>query len=636
MLTAVALVILCACHNDNEPEVEYELSIDIEGQGKVVANPFGGSYAPGTTVTLTAYAAPGWYLREWVFDVEKENKQKENTSMKASADAGATCKVVLSTDIHMLAVFQKEENVIEPELRYELTIDIEGQGKVIANPSGGTYSPGTTVTLTAYPDPGWYLHQWVFDAEKDNANVNVSAAADLTRKVIMTADKRVLAVFQEEEDDIEPELQYELSIETEGQGKVISNPRGDSYSQGTTVTLTAYPDPGWYLHHWFLDTEAAAIEEDTDSVSEFDFSGLTCEVVMREDIQVLAVFKKEGTGNPQIVFDEIPPWGGRTYLKGHVWHVAPADYRVAVIIKTSNHFNKPTWKDKTVPINPDGTWSANITTGTGDEKATEIFAALVKADYEPPTLNNAPEIPQEVFDNAYAICQVLRDPEGVTWVIHFSGYEWHIRKSEQPEGPPSDDDGYPHPGNYFSDNIRSVWVDAQGRLHMIIRKEQGLWKCAEIVCASSLGYGTYSFTVKTNPKDLDFNAVAGFFLWSNAPEYNHREIDIEFARWGLPYGFNVQYAVQPWYVDNHRLQFDCDTHGLPFTHSFNWTPESVLFTSEYKGYIQQFWEFSDQDIPVPGDEQPRINLWLCDGYTTPPSDGQVVELVVESFHFSKM
>jgi hypothetical protein len=307
-----------------------------------------------------------------------------------------------------------------------------------------------------------------------------------------------------------------------------------------------------------------------------------------------------------------------------------------VIIKTSNHFNKPTWKDKTVPINPDGTWSANITTGYGDEKATKIFAALVKADYEPPTLNNAPEIPQEVFDNAYATCQVARDPEGVTRMIHFSGHEWYVRKSEQPEGPPSGDDEYPDPGNLFSDSIQSAWIDAQGHLHMIIREEEDLWKCAEIVCASSLGYGTYSFTVRTNPMDLDFNAVAGFFLWSDDPEYCHREIDIEFARWGLPYGFNMQYAVQPWYVDNHRLQFDCDTHGLPFTYSFNWTPESVLFTTEYNGNIQHVWEFAEQDIPVPGDEQPRINLWLCDGYTTPPSDGQVVELVVESFDFSPL
>jgi len=38
-----------------------------------------------------------------------------------------------------------------------------------------------------------------------------------------------------------------------------------------------------------------------------------------------------------------------------------------------------------------------------------------------------------------------------------------------------------------------------------------------------------------------------------------------------------------------------------------------------------------QDIPRPGDENARINLWLMHGL--PPSDGQEVEVVIRKFEF---
>jgi hypothetical protein len=38
------------------------------------------------------------------------------------------------------------------------------------------------------------------------------------------------------------------------------------------------------------------------------------------------------------------------------------------------------------------------------------------------------------------------------------------------------------------------------------------------------------------------------------------------------------------------------------------------------------------DVPKPGDERVRLNLWLCGGGL--PSNGQPVEIVVESFAFA--
>lgn len=43
------------------------------------------------------------------------------------------------------------------------------------------------------------------------------------------------------------------------------------------------------------------------------------------------------------------------------------------------------------------------------------------------------------------------------------------------------------------------------------------------------------------------------------------------------------------------------------------------------------WEYTGDEIPVPGDENARMNLRLFWG--NPPSDGQEVEVVVSSFVF---
>jgi len=507
---------------------------------------------------------------------------------------------------------------------FHVSVNKEGEGDVALEPVGGEYDDGSTVTLTATPKQGWRFDRYTGDVE----------GTQNPASVVMNGNKTVTAVFSKSIP------QYSLVVSSEGEGDVMLDPPGGKYDSGTHVKLTAVPEEDWCLVGWKDNAKS-----DTDpggtigpiTVGKVCLSDLTKVVEITGDVHVTALFQYEipgGPGDPVILFDEVPTWGTMDNLKGQVLHVLPEDYRVAVAIYTSSWFNKPTWAQKTVAIRAEGTWTADITTGAGDQNATKIFAALVPKDYVPPTLNNASVLPADLLENALATCQVARNSEGLTRMITFSGYEWYVRWNAQPEGPPSGADGLPNPGNYFSDSHESAWVDTQGRLHLVIRYEDGLWKCAEVICANSLGYGTYTFSVATNPNDIDTNAVAGFFLWSDDPAYNHREIDIEFSQWGIADGPNIQYVVQPWNNEGHRFQFDYDTAGLSAEHSFQWTPESVLFSSEHEGSAPHTWEFAGEGIPVEGNEQPRINLWLSGGYTTPPVDGVTVELIIESFSFS--
>jgi hypothetical protein len=182
-----------------------------------------------------------------------------------------------------------------------------------------------------------------------------------------------------------------------------------------------------------------------------------------------------------------------------------------------------------------------------------------------------------------------------------------------------------------------VWVDAQGRLHMRIAKVGNKWTCSEVISEQSFGYGTYRWYVDSPVNALDTNAVLGLFTWNDAPAYNHREIDIEFSRWGSANNLNAQYVVQPYDVAGNILRWNEPANVPQSTHSFRWSPSSVDFLSAAgltaaptAGQIIQQWSYtSAAGIPVPGGENARINLWLYRGRAPKGS----IELIINRFEF---
>jgi hypothetical protein len=79
-----------------------------------------------------------------------------------------------------------------------------------------------------------------------------------------------------------------------------------------------------------------------------------------------------------------------------------------------------------------------------------------------------------------------------------------------------------------------VFVDNEGHLHLRIDHRDDRWSCAEVISTRSFGYGTYRFDLDSHIDCLDPQVVLGLFTWNDDPSYNHREIDIEVARWGDP------------------------------------------------------------------------------------------------------
>ena len=160
-----------------------------------------------------------------------------------------------------------------------------------------------------------------------------------------------------------------------------------------------------------------------------------------------------------------------------------------------------------------------------------------------------------------------------------------------------------------------------------------------MVGSDSLGYGTYAFTVQTPITSLDPNAILGVFTYDpNAPAEHYREIDFEFGTWKGSYTDNAQYVIQPWDTPGNRHRFNI-ADGRPTTHVMTWHPDYITFQSYYGKFnpdpppeeIIETWVYTGGDIPVPGEENIRMNLWLVGGQ--PPASGQGMEVVISDFRY---
>ena len=350
-------------------------------------------------------------------------------------------------------------------------------------------------------------------------------------------------------------------------------------------------------------------------------------------VLLLADCGYKGNAASTILITNLPAYGTTANLAGVVLGADPAACQVAVFIDVPPYgwYSKPTCAQALTAIQPDGSWTADITTGGVDTNATRIAALLVSTNYNQPCVLGLPFLPTNVFSQSIASAVVTREYPGVRW-INFSGYDWWVKTGSGAQVGPGP--------NYFSDSTNNVWTDAQGWLHMRITDLSNQWQCAEIVSARTFGYGNYRFELGSRVDNVDTNIVLGLFTWSDDPSYNYREMDVECSRGFAADTNNAQFTVQPYYLGGHYARY-CVPAGLSdSTHLFNWQSNSVTFQSQSGSFspdpnptnVISTWVFADASaVPQTGDENARINLWLIFGQ--PPADGNEVELVIKSFQF---
>ncbi|MEI8000457.1 MAG: hypothetical protein WCI50_03815 [Actinomycetes bacterium] len=204
--------------------------------------------------------------------------------------------------------------------------------------------------------------------------------------------------------------------------------------------------------------------------------------------------------------------------------------------------------------------------------------------------------------------------------LTFSGRTWRVKTSTRGVGPGP---------NVFS--AANVSVDPVGRLHLAISRTTRGWSCAEVWLDQSLGYGTYEWQLASDVSALDASAVLGLFTWSDAPDYNHREIDFEASRWGVPNDpTNAQWVVQPFDAPGNLTRWTIG-RTVPSVVRFTWSRSGITFEALAGGVVVSRRVSSGAANPLPGGEQAHMNLWLYQGHA--PRNGQPLEVVVDRFTY---
>jgi len=220
--------------------------------------------------------------------------------------------------------------------------------------------------------------------------------------------------------------------------------------------------------------------------------------------------------------------------------------------------------------------------------------------------------------------------------IEFGGHTWAVKKFARMDPGP----------NRWTDDKAAIFLDKKNHLHLGIVKDAKGWACTELVCNYALGFGTYTWTFRTDLAAFDSQAVLGLFTYENSANKQgipDKEIDFELSRWGQPKNELGQFVVQPYLGPGKKNidRFPVPAGAkLPLVAKYVWGTNTVDATcTDAAGKVLRKWNYQTNAEPgaaVPpaaGKERAIMNLWLFEG--KPAKGGKPVRVVVEGFEFKK-
>ncbi len=191
----------------------YQLNTAVVGTGSVTRNPNQQNYAPGTAVSLTAVPGAGYSFTGWSGDTTT-TVNPLNLQMTRNRSFTATFTIN----------------------QYTLSVTNVGGGTNAKVPNQATYAHGTSVQVTATPNPFNHFVSWTGDT--------TGTTNPLT--LIMNRNRAFAANFAIDT--------YPLTVNVTGSGSVAKNPDLPQYNHGSTLQLTATPAVGWSFTGWTGDT----------------------------------------------------------------------------------------------------------------------------------------------------------------------------------------------------------------------------------------------------------------------------------------------------------------------------------------------------------------------------------------------
>ena len=331
---------------------------------------------------------------------------------------------------------------------------------------------------------------------------------------------------------------------------------------------------------------------------------------------------QKSSGEPTVEFTRVPPaaQGGRERvdtISGRVRNARPKQ-QIVIYAHSGQWWVQPWPEHPFIPIKADSTWSTETHLGF------EYAALLVEPDYHPlPMTDVAPTQSGSVA--LVTIVKGVGTPQfAPTGSLKFSAYNWGVRMTSSDKG-----------GTNNLYDPENAWTDASGALHMQIKKKSGSWSCAEIFLNRSLGYGTYSVTVR-DTSHLEPAALFSMFTFDEwASEERFREMDVEVGGRGDAANKNdARYIIQPPYIPGNLFPFAAPSGTL--TYVLRWEPGHATFrtfrgrSSGAGAQLVSELEFTFA-IPAPGQAKLRLIFFVVASDKNPMQKPS--EVVVEKFEY---
>jgi hypothetical protein len=187
--------------------------------GSVTISPASTHYVSNTLVTLTALPVPGWTFLQWLGD--------------ASGTSAVTHVRIMNRDLYAQALFGTTLNTM-----------VAGNGSVVVDPVAALYPFGRVIQLTAVPQEGNYFGAW------DNPALSTNNPLLFT---VTNANPTVSCAFGPLNAG-----EVALTVLVNGHGRVATNPRGNRFTSGQSVTLTANADAEQQFLGWSGDASGTS------------------------------------------------------------------------------------------------------------------------------------------------------------------------------------------------------------------------------------------------------------------------------------------------------------------------------------------------------------------------------------------
>lgn len=212
LLILIFGIFISGCGTESTPVYEVNITTEPSEAGSV--SPSTGQFDEGTRVQIKATPNEHWVFNGW-----------------SGGHSGSTNpdSITVNGDISITALFEKME--------YPLTTQANGEGTINQEviTAKTDYKYETVVRLTAIPDDFWNFIKWEGDisGNENPVDITIDGATNVT------------AVFEINK--------YTLSLDTQGEGELQTDPDLEQYDHGEEVEINAAPDEGWMFKEWIGD-----------------------------------------------------------------------------------------------------------------------------------------------------------------------------------------------------------------------------------------------------------------------------------------------------------------------------------------------------------------------------------------------